>query len=304
MLSLLFPHNGSHWQGFPLPAAERSLALPGSARALGAALRLPFLSHQPQGTWKTTSWVIPHTLLCTSPACTASALEQEQGIGCSRARTGHTVAVPAALVAIQHLAAALGFPLHSKTLMQSNCASHPAQAALTLPCRSGGMGAGRFGNSLRAETRRFGQLAGRSRPVPRQPRLRLWGCSSLSARLDDQPQRCPLDGKHLVRLAARRGHLLLEEGRPRGTGTLLNNLQLQPDAASADGKAVPGVAARSVIERHSDLWRRLGGDSPHSRGCRLPAPPMCCSPGSPHSFRACPPRCRAQPFREGCWLLR
>lgn len=43
MLSPLFPHNVCRWQGFALPAAEKSGARLGSARALGAAWNLPFL---------------------------------------------------------------------------------------------------------------------------------------------------------------------------------------------------------------------------------------------------------------------
>lgn len=107
---------------------------------------------------------------------------------------------------------------------RSSCAQ--PRSALPLPPISASPGTGRFGNSLSAETRCLGQLAGQSCPTPRQPRLQLETADSLSARLLYQLQRCPLDGKHLVCLAVRRGHLLGREGWLRGTGTILNKLQL------------------------------------------------------------------------------
>lgn len=241
MLSPLFPHNGSRWQGFTLPAAERRawpcLAVPEFSVQ---PRRSPFLhaSHRAHGKPPPRSFpggaaALPALPLPWSrapqPAGARSRMLQGKDGARSCSRAGCTWS-PARWAAIRQFPAALGFPLLSKKFMRnswlvaqpvlpalpsrhpvlphtsgnsplllgkgsaactaalaaerrasstgravrepasprqsSSCARSrsalplPTQAALTLPCHSGGVGAGRFGNSLRAETRRFGRLAG------------------------------------------------------------------------------------------------------------------------------------------------
>lgn len=58
------------------------------------------------------------------------------------------------------------------------------------------------------------------------------------------PQRCPLDRKHILCLAARSGHLLLGEQGLRSTGTATNKLQLQLGSAATDGKTTAGISMK------------------------------------------------------------
>ena len=208
-------------------ACTRSPARWAAIQQFPAALGFPLLSKK----FTQSNWFVAQPVLPASPSHRPVL---PRTLGNSPPPLGEGSAALTAMLAAERRASSAGMAGQELVSpgQSSSCARPhpalplPAQAALTLPGHSGGMGAGRFGNSLRAETQRFEQLVGRSRPVPRQPRLWLGTASWLSAWLDYQPQRCPLDGKHLVRLAVRRGHLLLEEGRPRGTGTILNKLQL------------------------------------------------------------------------------
>lgn len=58
------------------------------------------------------------------------------------------------------------------------------------------------------------------------------------------PQRCPLDRKHILCLAARSGRLLLGEQGLRSTGTATNKLQLQLGSAATDGKTTAGISMK------------------------------------------------------------
>lgn len=138
MLSPLFPHNGSRWWGFALPAAERR-AWP--------CLAVPELSVQPGGHPSCTPAAgymenhlpghLPgeqHTapqqpcLRCLSPGV-GQCSQQEQGLGCSRARTGHAAAP--GLPAPGALRAGLpssNFPLHWASL----CSPRSSRRAIGL----------------------------------------------------------------------------------------------------------------------------------------------------------------------------
>lgn len=206
-------------------AAAPGLAAPSPApwaaiRQFPVALGFPSLSRK----FLQSSWFVAQPVL---PALLSHHPVLPHVFGNSPPLLGVGRAAAAATLAAERRASSTGRQGGQESAspgQHSSCAQ--PRSALPLPPIPASPGTERFGNSLSAETRCLGQLAGQSRPIPRQPRLQLETADSLSARLHYQPQRCPLDGKHLVHLAVRRGHLLGGEGWLRGTGTILNKLQL------------------------------------------------------------------------------
>lgn len=131
----------------------------------------------------------------------------------------------AAVLAAPHRAVSAGGPWELVSLGQSSSHTRPcAGTALTLPFASGN---GRWEAWKFPQSRNIAFWAARrgSHPVPRQSQPWLGTAGSLSARLDYQPQRCPLDGKHLVCLAPAAAICCL--GRvAQGSGSILNKFQL------------------------------------------------------------------------------
>lgn len=131
----------------------------------------------------------------------------------------------AAVLTAPHRAVSAGGPWELVSLGQSSSHTRPcAGTALTLPFASGN---GRWEAWKFPQSRNIAFWAARrgSHPVPRQSQPWLGTAGSLSARLDYQPQRCPLDGKHLVCLAPAAAICCL--GRvAQGSGSILNKFQL------------------------------------------------------------------------------
>lgn len=95
------------------------------------------------------------------------------------------------------------------------------------------------------------------------------------------PQRCPLDRKHILCLAARSGRLLLGEQGLRSTGTATNKLQLQLGSAATDGKTTAGISMKKKIKKSVQFFIKasrnvqvgLEGDPPNFALCLAPCWP-------------------------------